>query len=251
MHNHTRQPKATSTHTAAHKPHGHRKTKLLACDSVFWSNINADIEAYIKHCVTCLEFQQMQPKEKITHHDIPLRPWEVVSADVFLFKNKHYLCIVDYNSKFPVVKRLEGLSADNLIKMVKIIFIKYGIPHKIMSDMGTNFVADKFQQFCKLVNIEQAMSTVYHHQSNRQIEACIKFIKCMFKKCADSGRDINMALLQICMTLLGQGLPSPATLIFSRKVHGIMSVLDCKPLVTPTNVVWLAAVSHNSKHLFV
>ena len=109
---------------------GIEKTKLLAHESVFWHNINANIEAYIKLCATCLEFQQMQPKEKITHYDIPLRPWKVVSADVFHFKNKHYLCTVDYNSKFPVIKRLEGLSADNLIRMVKKIFAEYGIPHK-------------------------------------------------------------------------------------------------------------------------
>ena len=83
---------------------GIEKTKLLAHESVFWHNINADIESYIKLCATCLEFQQMQPKEKITHHDIPLRPWEVVGADIFHFRNKHYLCIVDYNSKFPVIK---------------------------------------------------------------------------------------------------------------------------------------------------
>ena len=114
--------------TQLHTSHmGLEKTKLLAHDSVFWSNINADIKAYIKHCATCLEFQQMQPKEKITHHEIPLRPLEVVGADVFHFKNKHYLCNVDYNSKFPVIIRLEGLSADNLINVVKIIFTKYGI----------------------------------------------------------------------------------------------------------------------------
>ena len=40
-----------------------------------------------------------------------------------------------------------------------------------------------------------------------------------------------MALLQICITLLGQGLLSPATLMFNRPVHSIMPVLDCKPLV--------------------
>ena len=137
---------------------GIEKSKLLTHESVFWHNINADIKAYIKLCATCLAFQQTQPKEKITHHNIPLRPWEVISADIFYFKNKHYLCIVDYNSKFPVIKRLEGLSADNLIKMVKTIFPKYGIPRKLMSDMGTNFVSDKFWQFCKLDN--RASNTV-------------------------------------------------------------------------------------------
>ena len=54
---------------------GIEKTKLLTCKSVYWSNINADIKKYIKSHATCLEFQQMQPKKKIIHHDIPLRPW--------------------------------------------------------------------------------------------------------------------------------------------------------------------------------
>ena len=41
---------------------GIEKTKLLAHCSVFWSNINVIIKPYIKHCATCLEFQQKQPK---------------------------------------------------------------------------------------------------------------------------------------------------------------------------------------------
>ena len=64
------------------------KTKLLACESVYWSSINADIEDYIQNCATCLEFQQTQPKEKIFHHNIPLRLWEVIGADIFHFNNK-------------------------------------------------------------------------------------------------------------------------------------------------------------------
>ena len=40
-----------------------------------------------------------------------------------------------------------------------------------------------------------------------------------------------MALLQICTMLLGQGLPSPATLMFNRQVCDIMPVLDHKPIM--------------------
>ena len=101
---------------------GIEKTKLLAHESVYWSSINAVIENYIKTCPTCLEFQQTQPKEKIIHHNIPLRPWEVIGADVFHFNNKNYLCIVDYHSKFPVIKRLERFSVESLVNTVKIIF---------------------------------------------------------------------------------------------------------------------------------
>ena len=129
----------------------------------------------------CLEFQQTQPKEKMIHLDIPLRPWEVLDADVFHFNNENYLCIEDYHSKFPVINRMEGLSTESLIAKTKVIFAEYGIPHKIMSDAGTNFVSDKFRKFCNGFNIKQAIPSAYHHQGNQQVEACIKFIKCMLK----------------------------------------------------------------------
>ena len=168
-----------------------------------------------KNCATCLEFQQKQPKEKIIHHDIPLRSWKVLGADVFHFNNRNYLCIIDYHSKFPVVKRLEGLSTENLITRVKVIFTEYGILHKIMSDAGTNFVLDRFRKFCSSLNIKQAVLSAYHHQSNGQVETCIKFIKHTFRKCANSGGGINMALLQIHTTPLGHSILSPATLMFN------------------------------------
>ena len=92
---------------------GIKKTKLLTCESVYWVDINTDIDKHIKSCNTCLEFQQMQSKEKIVHHNILLRPWEVLGADVFHFNNKNYLCIIDDHSKFLFIKRMEGPSTDN------------------------------------------------------------------------------------------------------------------------------------------
>ena len=121
---------------------GIEKTKLLACESVYWADINVDTEKHIRNCV------QMQPKGKIIHY----------GTNVFHFNKKTYLCIVDYHSKFPMAKRLEGLSAENLITAVKVIFTEYGIPCKVMSDAGTNFVSDKFQTFCNSINIEQLVS---------------------------------------------------------------------------------------------
>ena len=127
------------------------------------------------------------------HRDIPARPWEVIGADIFTFNNKHYLCIVDYHSKFPIIKKTEDLSAGSLILTCKAIFAEYGLPKKIMFDSGGNFVSDKFRTFCKSLNIKQAFSSSYHYQSNGQVEACIKFEKCTQKKCFDSKGDPHIA----------------------------------------------------------
>ena len=101
----------------------------------------------------------------MVHHDTS-EAMEMLGADVLHFNNKNYLCIVDYHSKFPVIKRMEGLSSASLIATTKVIFAEYGIPHKIMSDAGTNFVSDKFRKFCSRLNIEQAVFPAYHHGSN-------------------------------------------------------------------------------------
>ena len=58
-----------------------------------------------------------------------------------------------------------------------------------MSDSGSNFVSDKFKTFCRSLNIEQAFSLSYHHQSYGQVEACIKVVKHALKKCFDSKGD--------------------------------------------------------------
>ena len=115
------------------------------------------------------------------HHDIPTKPWEIVGADIFKFNNKYYLCIVDFHSKFPFVKRTEDMSAESLILACKVIFSEYGLPKRIMSDAGGNFISDKFRQFCKCMNIEQVTSLSYHHHNSSQVEACIKLLKCSMK----------------------------------------------------------------------
>ena len=155
------------------------KTKLLMCTLVYWVKIETD--KHIKGCNTWLEFQQIQPKEKTIHHDIPLRPWKVLGADIFHINNENYLCVIDYHSKFPVIKRMEGLSTESLITTTKVIFAEYSIPHKLMSDAGNNFVSEKFRTFCSRVNINQTVSLAYHHRNNGQVKASMKFIKCTIK----------------------------------------------------------------------
>ena len=101
---------------------------------------------------------------------------------MFTLNNKKYICIVDYHSKFPIIKKTEDLSVDSLTLTCKIIFAEYGVTKKIMSDSGGNFISDKFKTFCKSLNIEQAFSSPYHHQSNGQMEACIKYCKTNIKE---------------------------------------------------------------------
>ena len=102
----------------------------------------------------------------------------MVFAYIFSFKKCMLLCIVYYYSKFPIVRKPDSLTVNDRVKAAKIVFAKFKLTMKIISDTGINFTSDTFKQFCRQMNIEQAITLLFHHQSNRQVEACIKFVKC-------------------------------------------------------------------------
>ena len=75
-------------------------------------------------------------------YKIPCRLWEVAGADIFMINGEILLCIVDYHSKFPIVKKVNSLSADDLVRMTNLILAESGLPEKNVSDADTNFTAE-------------------------------------------------------------------------------------------------------------
>ena len=83
-------------------------------------------------------------------HKIPGKPWKAVAPDIFIINNRNYLHIIDFTkSNLPVVKQVEGFRAYNLNKTCKIIFSEYGLSSKMVSDMGTDFILENFENFCR------------------------------------------------------------------------------------------------------
>ena len=74
------------------------------------------------------------------------------------------------------------------------------------------------------------ISSSYHYQSNGWVVACIKFVKCTFKKCFESRSDPSSSSIADKNDTLGQGLPSPATLLFNCPIRGIMPVVNRLPI---------------------
>ena len=57
--------------------------------------------------------------------------WEIVDTDIFSVDIQTLLRIVDYYSKFPVMKSVEELSAGDLIRAMKVMHTKVGLPKKV------------------------------------------------------------------------------------------------------------------------
>lgn len=71
---------------------------------------------------------------------MPDRPWQVVGCDLMEVQGKHYLVLVDYYSRFPELSPLTTLSATAVISACREMFARHGIPEKVISDNGPQFL---------------------------------------------------------------------------------------------------------------
>lgn len=67
---------------------GIEKTRPVARDSVYYPNINRDIEHRVKSCSICQEVQPSQKKEPLEPHEIPSTPWTNLATDLFTIENE-------------------------------------------------------------------------------------------------------------------------------------------------------------------
>jgi hypothetical protein len=97
-----------------HEGHlGTEKTKARACQILYWPNMANDIDDTISSCRVCLTHRPVQQKETLMPHDVPDRPGQKIAADIMYFKNKDYLVVIDYYSKYLEIALIQNNNVDN------------------------------------------------------------------------------------------------------------------------------------------
>ena len=96
--------------------------KQRAKDVLFWPGMGRDIEELVSKCDICLQHQPSNPKEPMLSEEIPTRPWESVSTDLFCLDGEDYLLIVDSYSYYIEIAKLSTTSTKAIVKCTKSVF---------------------------------------------------------------------------------------------------------------------------------
>ena len=83
-------------------------TLSLARESIYWPGMSGEINQFIERCEVCREFNWKQPKETLTYHEVPDRPWAKVGVDLFTYRSRNCLICVDYYSSFWEINPLDN-----------------------------------------------------------------------------------------------------------------------------------------------
>src|SRR5680860_766041 len=82
----------------------------------------------------------------------------------------HLLVAVDKFTKWVEAKPIKKLDGATATKFIVEITTRFGIPHSIITDNGTNFDVSELSKFCSRSKIRLEVASVAHPQSNGQVE---------------------------------------------------------------------------------
>ena len=197
-----------------HESHqGIEKSKARAREVMYWPGMTRDIENKVNRCRKWVEWRRNTQKEPLIHHEVPIRPWQKLGADLVEFRGQSYLCVVDYFSKFPEISRLQIKTASSIITHLKSIFARHGVPDELVAD-NTPFASRELQDFASLWGFRITTSSPRYPQSNGMSERAIGTIKQLLRKAEDP----YIALLEYRNTpVSGIGL-SPSQMLNRRRL---------------------------------
>ena len=190
-----------------------------AKQTVYWPNLRKELEDLVLNCQLCLKHSQAKRKPKPTPsfgQEIPTVPWTKLASDIFHFQNDSYLLIVDFTSRFPVVRKLTSMTAKHVASHFSQVFGEYGWPDTLLTDNGPCYASQEFKKLMLDMSVNHITSSPHYPQSNGLAEKYVQIVKNLFIKAHEEGTDYQKALMIYRNTPLDDNLLSPMQLLQGR-----------------------------------
>ena len=85
---------------------------------------------------------------------------------LFYFQRIDFLVVVDYFSKYLIVRKIPNSTSSAVIKELGMIFSEFGKPQIFRSDNGPCYSSQEFRFFMQNLLIEHRTSSPHYPQSN-------------------------------------------------------------------------------------
>ena len=144
---------------------------------LLWPQMSRYIGKYVSTCDMCLQtkFACQLPTGQL--HPLPIldAPWDTISMDFIVElpesnKKDAIMVVVDSVTKWShFVETVTTLLAAGTTQLyLQHIWKHHGLPKKVVSDRGPQFVAEFIKELYWILRIKLAATTVYHPQGDRQ-----------------------------------------------------------------------------------
>lgn len=151
---------------------GIRKTKYKLL-GYYWPKMNNDIEKFVRSCITCQQNKNPRKTKFGLLQPIPISElFERIHIDIVgpikgPDPNLYIITAIDSFSRYGFAKACEQVKSTDITKFIlDEIVTKHGLPSKIVSDNGPQFISKTFSDFTNKLGIKHSRTVDYHPQAN-------------------------------------------------------------------------------------
>lgn len=154
--------------------YGKDKTTSRITALFYWPGIRNDIGNYVKSCEECKRYKPSNMKPSGLLQTISTnKRFEIIAVDLFgplprTIEGYQWILIVeDICSRWVELFALKDATAENCaITLLNEVVLRYGVPRRIHTDNGTQFISALMQKLTFCLGIKQTFTPIYHPQSN-------------------------------------------------------------------------------------
>jgi transposase InsO family protein len=158
---------------------GRWKTLELVSRNYWWPQMSRYIGRYVSTCDLCLrtKAQRHFPVGELHPLPVPSTPWETISVDFIVelpesSSHDAVMVVVDSVTKrahfAPTLTTITAAGTARLF--LQHVWRHHGLPRKIVSDRGPQFVAEFTRELYRMLGVKLAATTAYHPQGDGQTE---------------------------------------------------------------------------------
>ena len=203
-----------------HRSHpGIVRMKMLARSYFWWPSLDQEVEMKVRDCISCQTNSKLPASSTLQPWEWPGQPWYRIHIDFAgPFEGKMILVIVDAYSKFIDAHVMSSSTSTATIAKLSQTFATHGLPYTLVSDNGTPFTSEEFQNFCRCNGMNHVRSSPYHPASNGLAERAVQTLKNTLKKTGGNLEDrVTDFLTRYRLTPQGTTGQAPAELLMRRR----------------------------------
>jgi transposase InsO family protein len=160
----------------------HASSRAIAAKSFrvgfYWLTAIEDAKDIVRKCEAYQRFASRPHAPAAELQPIPLsRPFAQWGLDMVGKLHKFWqgghvymLVAVDKFTKWVEATPVTTQDSTAAINFIKSIVFRFGVPHNIITDNGTNFTSKEFKSYCESMGIKLKFASVAHPKTNGQVE---------------------------------------------------------------------------------
>lgn len=184
---------------------GLNKTLEYISRAYWFPSMRQKIENYIKNCLKCITYSSSSGKPEGELHNIPKgnKPFVTLHIDHYgpLEKTptgkKYMFEVIDSFTKYVKLYAVKSTKSIEVVNKLKEYFCYYSKPLRIVSDQGSAFTSNYFENYLQENNILHVKIAVASPKSNGQIERVNRDLTPMLAKLSEVKNKWDKALSQV------------------------------------------------------